>query len=419
MADTATASRDAARPNVLILMADQLRGDLLGANGSTVCRTPVMDRLSAEGVGFRRAYTTVPLCSPARASLFTGRYSHAHGLTANVHRGTPTPRLPERERLLFQDLAGAGYRCGYVGKWHLNVGDEGDEARRRGVTDFIGRQEAADRHRAHLGLPAAQGGGGSEVVPGLTYERIIGAPAVNEGYHKDAAVAGESERLLRRYAAGGWGHPDRPFALVCSFFGPHFPLEVPQPYADAYHSEDVALPESFADDFAGKPQGQRAHPLLAPDPPLTRDQWRTVIARYRAYVTYVDVLMGRVLDALAALGLADRTLVLATADHGEMAGHHGLFNKGPYLYEDVLRVPLIWRWPGHVAARGVADMPASHIDVTPTLLELTTTGSRRPATAPPPTRREPGGLPDRGGAGGDARCGVRRDEHRGRRQPAG
>jgi arylsulfatase A-like enzyme len=112
------ASHPGERPNVLILLADQLRADVLGVNGSPTCRTPYLDALAAGGASFATAYTTTPLCSPARGALFTGRYPHSNGLTANTHYPeTPTPRLGPGERTLFEHLAPAGYRAGYAGKW--------------------------------------------------------------------------------------------------------------------------------------------------------------------------------------------------------------------------------------------------------------------------------------------------------------
>src|SRR5437868_6930233 len=125
------------RPNVLILMADQFRSDCVGANGALVCHTPYLDSLARDGVTFERAYCVTPLCTPARGTLFTGRYPHRNGLWANTqYPETPTPRLRDGERLLFEHLTAAGYRCGYTGKWHLSV-DETGEAHRRGVQDFF------------------------------------------------------------------------------------------------------------------------------------------------------------------------------------------------------------------------------------------------------------------------------------------
>jgi choline-sulfatase len=357
--------------NVLILMADQFRADLAGHNGSPVCRTPSLDRLAREGTGFGRAYTTTPLCTPARAALFTGRYPHSHGLVANTqYAESPTPSLPGSEKLLFEHLAAAGYRCGYTGKWHLNVGDEAAEARRRGVTDFYPAGRAAALHRERLGLPPRDDvtrarqrtmAGNNPPMSGV-------APFPLE-YHQDAGIAGQAIELLRTYVAEGLGTPERPFALVCSFHGPHFPIEPPEPFASMYRPESVPRPASFDDTFDGKPQGQRTHPWLQLASHLSWPEWQRVIAHYWGYATFVDALMGRVLDALHDLDLAGSTVVFATADHGEMAGHHRMFDKGPYPYEDVVRVPYVWRVPG-APARGVDDRLVSHVDALPTLLAV-------------------------------------------------
>jgi arylsulfatase A-like enzyme len=360
------------RPNVLILLADQFRADLVGANGSPICRTPTLDRLARDGVSYARGYTTYPLCTPARGALFTGRYPHSMGLTANVqYPETPTPRLPDSEKLLFEHLAAAGYRCGYVGKWHLNAGDEAAEARRRGVTDFFRGAEAAALHRERLGLPRREDvSGARQRTMAGPHPPMSGAAPYPEPYHQDAGIAGQAAALLRRYAADGLGTRGRPFALVCSFHGPHFPIEVPEPWASLYRAKDVPRFASFDDTFEGKPQGQRTHPWLQLGAHLSWPEWQRVIAHYLGFVTYIDAHMGRVLDALEDVGLSNRTVVVATADHGEMAGRHRMFDKGPYLYEDVMRVPLVWRGPG-TTSRGRDERLASHVDVLPTLLELT------------------------------------------------
>lgn len=134
------------RPKLLIIIADQMRADVLGCNGAAVCRTPRLDALAAEGLRFPRAYTVTRLRTPARGTLLTGRYPHSHRLVANTqYPETPTPRLADDERLVSEYLGAAGYRCGYVGKWQLNVGDEAAEAHRRGFADFGGTRAAYRR----------------------------------------------------------------------------------------------------------------------------------------------------------------------------------------------------------------------------------------------------------------------------------
>jgi arylsulfatase A-like enzyme len=377
------------RPNVLILMADQFRGDLVGANGGPI-RTPHLDRLAAGGVSFGRAYTTTTLCTPARGALFTGRYPHSNGLTANTqYPESPTPRLPAREKLLFQHLAAAGYRCGYAGKWHLNVGDEAAEAHARGVHDFFNGPACRRAHYERLRLaPRDDVNRARQRTMAGAHPPMSGVMPYPEAYHLDVAIAAQAVELLRAYERDGLGTTDRPFALTCSFHGPHFPIEVPEPYASLYDPRSVPRPASFDDTFEGKPQGQTTHPWLNLGRHLSWEEWQRVIGHYWGFCTFVDALMGRVLDALDASAFSERTLVLATADHGEMAGHHRFFDKGPYFYEDVLRVPFVWRYPGRIAPRsgGSSGSDAdfslvSHVDVVPTVLDLT--GLSPEANSPP------------------------------------
>lgn len=361
------------RPNLLVLIADQMRADVLGCNGSPVCRTPTLDTLAADGVTYSQAYTVTPLCTPARASLLTGRFPHSHRLVANTqYPETPTPRLPEDERLVSEYLDDAGYRCGWVGKWHLNVGDEKAGARERGFADFLGTKADYQSSLAVAGtdpslssLQAAQ-----RTMRGAHPPMSGTSPLTGEETY-DGYVAAEASSLLRRYHEDGRGGPESPFALWCSLLGPHFPWEVPAPYDQLYDPAMVPRPASFDDTFAGKPQGQRWHPWLQLANHLSWPEWQQAIARYWGYVTYIDALVGRVLATLDEVGLRERTVVLFVSDHGEMAGHHRMFDKGPYLYEDVMHIPCLWRWPGSFPAGRVADDGfVSLVDLAPTLCDL-------------------------------------------------
>lgn len=365
--------QDAERPNLLVLVADQMRADVLGCNGAVTCRTPTLDGLADAGVCFPQAYTTTPLCTPARASLMTGRYPHSHRLVANTqYPETPTPHLPADERMVSEDLAAAGYHCGWVGKWHLNAGDEAAEAHRRGFADFRGTRAAYRDALTAADLNPQLGSQGARDRTMIgAHPPMCGTSPLAAEYVYDSFIADEAVSLLRHYREVGLGGPEAPVALWCSFPGPHFPLEVPAPYDQLYDPALVPQPASFLDTFAGKPQGQRWHPWLQLAAHLSWPEWQRVIAHYWGYITFIDALMGRVLAALDDNGWRERTVVLAVADHGEMAGHHCMFDKGPYLYEDVMRIPCLWRWPGHFPAGRVVDEGfASLADVAPTLSAL-------------------------------------------------
>lgn len=361
------------RPNLLVIICDQMRADVLGCYGSPTCRTPHLDALATEGTRFARAYTTTPLCTPARGSLMTGRYPHSHRLVANTqYAETPTPGLPPGERMVSEHLAAAGYRCDYAGKWHLNRGDEAAEATRRGFTAFGGTREAYARSLAAAGIARERSSllGAERIMRG-EHAPMCGTSPTDADRTYNSYIADEAIALLRGYGADGIGDAGRPFALWCSMPGPHFPLEVPAPYDRMYDPAGVPRPASFADTFAGKPGGQRWHPWLQLAAHLSWPEWQRLIAHYWGYVTYMDALVGRVLAALDEAGLRERTAVVFLADHGEMAGHHRMFDKGPYLYEDVMRVPFIFRHPDAVPAGAVRDDGfANLVDLAPTLCDL-------------------------------------------------
>jgi len=366
-------TRISERPNLLVVICDQMRADVLGCAGSPHCRTPHLDALAATGTRFAHAYTPTPLCTPARGSLMTGRYPHSHRLVANTqYAETPTPALPSDERMVSERLAAGGYRCDYTGKWHLNRGDEAAEAARRGFTTFGGTHAGYARSLVDVGIAQERSSlRSNERTMRGEHAPMCGTAPVDADHTYNSFIADEAVALLRGYGAAGVGGADRPFALWCSMPGPHFPLEVPVPYAGMYDPDAVPRPVSFSDTFAGKPGGQRWHPWLQLAAHLSWPEWQRLIAHYWGYVTYMDTLVGRVLAALDDTGLRKRTAVVFLADHGEMAGHHRMFDKGPYLYEDVMRVPFIVRYPDVVPTGAVrGDGFANLVDLVPTLLDL-------------------------------------------------
>jgi arylsulfatase A-like enzyme len=372
------------RPNILLIICHDL-GRELGCYGRSV-QTPGINRLAGEGVRFDRAYTTCALCSPARVSLFTGLYPHAHGVRTNTESPAlwPTTDLPESIPTLPRLLA--DYRCGYVGKWHCG---ETRNPERFGFTEGpdpgpgYGNPYAAPEFEAFLrvrGLahPAAflcKGGlfaaapEGVQAVPGCRSSggRLPGpAEACEPAYVADWAI-----RLLREMGARA-RRKQHPFFLTVSFWGPHHPCYVPEPYASMYAPADVALPASFRDDFAGKPAIHRRwrRSFYREQAARTDDDWRTVIALYWGYCAFVDAEIGRLLSALDAEGLRDDTAVAFTSDHGDMMGGHGLFDKGEFMYEDAYRIPLVVRAPGRTLPGAVCRSFVANMDLMPTILDL-------------------------------------------------
>jgi len=311
------------RPNILVILTDQQGLDALSAHGCPDVRTPNLDRLVRRGTSFLESYTTNPLCSPARSSLLTGRMPSETGVIRNnrpIRAGIPN---------LGQWLRRAGYRTVYSGKWHLP----------EGFTDEVPGFEV---------LPAGLGGQGT-----------VG----------DQVVSSACEGFLRNRRG-----VKEPFLLVASFLQPH---DICNWIA---RHEKMADPPALAD-LAGPLPALPANFEAVPRPLPPRwaprrlagkwspRLWRYYLWSYYRMVEEVDAEIGRLLDALEATGLAERTLVLFTADHGEGRGRHGTVTKN-FLYEEAVKVPMVVAWPGVVRA-GVQDREhlVSGLDLVPTVCD--------------------------------------------------
>jgi arylsulfatase A-like enzyme len=362
------------RPNVLLLIQDQLRYDVF--HDQELCHTPTLDRLRADGITFERHHTTAGICSPARGSLFTGLYPHRHGILNNVHGTDALARdLSRQEATLGEILRDAGYRTGYVGKWHLGTregpGDRGF-VDNRASDEYLERGERFRPYRDLFGAPTTQavftryrppGPDVADRWPRRPFPLYSVGP-VTEEVLPATAVTEEATTLLREY-----GRTGEPFFLVVSFVEPHWPSALPEPFVSMYDPASIPPWPNFDDPFVDKPATNRAGPDHFGVADFTWEDWQPVVARYLGAVSFVDELGGRLLATLEDAGLADRTVVMATADHGDMTGSHRQFNKGPLMYEEVYRIPLVLRGPG-VPAGASCDRLTSHIDILPTILEL-------------------------------------------------
>ena len=340
------------RPNVLLLLTDQERADLLAPDGLPV-ETPNLDRLLNEGMWFDRAYTPTSICTSARASLLTGLYPHAHGMLNNSHEADAVRTELSAGRPTFgARLDEAGYENTYAGKWHVD--------RHRGPESFgfeyVGGSDDVDYDAAHLDETVHTDDG--TLVAARTTRPAHSLPA--------ARLADETIDALRRWSSG---RRSGPFFHRTDFVGPHFPYVVPEPYASMYDPEDVDRWPSFAETFDGKPAAHERYLHYRGVADFDWETWAEAVAKYFGFVTFIDEQIGRVLDALASFGLADSTAVVHTADHGDFAGGHRQFNTGPMMYEDTYRIPLVVRQPGVVeegtrsdAFVRLLDLPATFLD---------------------------------------------------------
>ncbi|MFE9057350.1 sulfatase-like hydrolase/transferase [Streptomyces mutabilis] len=366
---------DTSRKNVLFLMTDQHRADTLGAYGNPLAHTPVLDELAATGTRFDRWYTPTAICTPARASLLTGQAPFRHKLLANHERNVGyLEDLAEDQFTFSRALRENGYNCGLIGKWHVGT--------RRTAADYgfdgpelPGWHNPVDHpdYLAYLtehGLPPYEisdrvrgtlpNGGPGNLLAARLHQPV---EATFEHYLATRAI-----EKLEQYAADS-RERDRPFFLALHFFGPHLPYILPDEYFDLIDPEDVELPRSIAETFHGKPPVQRNYSAHWTFDTMPIETTRKLIAVYWGYVALIDRQIGRVMDAMRRLGLADDTAVFFTCDHGEFTGAHRLHDKGPAMYEDIYRTPGLLRVPG--APGGVVrDEFVSLLDCTATILAL-------------------------------------------------
>lgn len=333
------------RPNLLILVGDDHAADTLGSDGDPRGATPRLDRLASQGVSFTRAYCNAPVCTASRQSFITGRLPHAVGVTRLT-----TP-LPESAVTLGDWLGDRGFATGAIGKMHFN------SALKHG---FAERVDAPD-WEAHL--RANPPPGGDRRRPWRPFKDPAAVWLNAEARPEGLPLASTEAHYFADKAAGFFDrHKDKadPFALVVSFHEPHSPFRFPDDWPRRYKAEDFPpLPVSEAD--------RRALPKVFQG--LTTDQARGIQAAYTSSVSFLDHEVGRVLDALDASGMADRTVVAYLGDHGYLRGHHGRFEKHCF-YERAIRVPLILRWPGHLPGGRKVDAMAELVDLLPTLLDL-------------------------------------------------
>jgi choline-sulfatase len=359
------------RPNLLVFMTDQQRGDVVLPGHP--CRTPMLDTFRAEGVTFSRAYCPAPHCCPSRASFFSGLYPSEHGVWNNVAvQNALSTGLRPGTRLFSQDLVERGYACDFVGKWHVSF----DEAPRDyGFREhLVGALPAKDgagtmghtwADYAQMAKASARGARRPfEIIrPGWGDCTLAG---IHEDPFGDRAVTQRACELLedKRKAAR-----DEPWFIYCGTLGPHDPYCVPQRFLELYRDVPVELPPSFDDRMTDKPALYRR--TRSRFDQLTPDEHREAIRHYWAFCSYEDWLFGQLLQALEASGQAEDTLVLYCSDHGDYAGEHGLWCKGLPCFRGAYHVPMIARWPAFVQKPGrIVESFASLTDVAPTVREI-------------------------------------------------
>ncbi len=361
---TATAlAQPAARPNVLWIMADQLRFDCLGANGNSLIKTPNLDRLAARSANFQYGFVQSPVCVPSRISYFTGRYPHSHKNRVNY-----TP-VDSREVLIQKMFKDARYRTGSVGKLHFYP-PTAAHARSTGfdrvlLDDGVG---ATDEYSDYVAWRKSH-----DPQTHLPYSAVAPLPGKNPfrgaiayQYTPTAWTGAGTRNLVREFAAA-----TQPFFLFSSFFKPHSPYTVPEPYDSMYDAVEIPLPERVTlDDIPRLPLPVQKQILRGANPPYAMDRGRLqwIYRSYYGAVAMVDREVGLILDEIDRADQTGNTIVEFSTDHGDQLLEHGLEGKNVF-FEASVRVPFLISWPGRILPgrrRELIEMA----DVLPTLLEL-------------------------------------------------
>ena len=352
------------RPNILWICTDQQRYDTIACMGNPHIRTPHVDRLAAEGVAFSHAFAQNPVCTPSRASFLTGRYPRTTRARQNGQN------IPEDEVLVTRMLAEAGYDCGLSGKLHICAANGRTEHRiDDGYRVFHWSHHPGPDwpDNAYIQWIEAKGHSWDDIYPprGQRGHAYAGVPAE---LHQTTWCAEKAIEFITEERDGPWL-----FSLNC--FDPHHPFDPPKEYLDRYDPDQLPDPKYHPGELDTKPVYQRIDHDGAYGgsgmgfDKLSPRQRREVVAAYYAMVELIDDQVGRLMQALEDTGQRDNTVVIFTSDHGEMLGDHGIFLKGPHMYDCAIRVPLIMSWPARFRKGLVSDALVELVDLAPTLLD--------------------------------------------------
>jgi choline-sulfatase len=338
--------------NILVIMSDEHNPKVLGCAGHPVIHTPNLDALAARGTRFTSAYTTSPVCIPARAGFACGKYIHQIGYwdNADAYDGA----TPSWHHLLRE----SGHRVASVGKLHFRLSGED-----HGFSEEIIPMHIYEGKGDLLGLirdDMPQRGNSKKMI-------AMAGPGESTYTFYDKDICSRAQVWLQEEATRKHA---KPWVLFVSFVAPHFPLTAPPEHYYRYWRQELPMPKLYAREL--RPQ----HPYVVDySRNFNYDDYfespadvKKALSGYFGLVSYLDENIGKVLGALRATGLADDTVVMYTSDHGDNLGARGLWGKST-MYEEIAGVPFLLAGPGIPAGR-VVDTPVSHVDAFPTLMEI-------------------------------------------------
>lgn len=327
---------------VILIMTDTQRQDMLGCYGNPVLKTPHLDRLAAQGVRFSKAYTCQPVCGPARSAIFTGVFPHSNGSWGN------SQPLGDNVKTIGQRLCDQHFHTAYIGKWHLDG------------SDYFGLGQCPDGwdKKYWFDMRNYLEGMSEEDRLASRSPDIMERRSIDETFPYAHQCSDRAIDFLKNNA-------QEDFLLAVSYDEPHHPFVCPQPYASMYRDYEFPKSPNVWDNLEDKPDHHKAWAGNS----LHEDKDRLKIKNpyYFGCNSYVDHEIGRVMDALDRY--APDCLVIYTSDHGDMLKSHCISGKGPAMYEEITRIPFLVRYPGVAPQGAVCAQVISHIDIVPTILD--------------------------------------------------
>ena len=338
-------------PNILLIVSDQQRYDCIGYSRDYPVKTPNIDRLASQGMWFTNAFTPIPLCCPARQAMLNGRRPESFGALWNYDITLKTSALEPTEYSWTKQIKELGYQMGYVGKWHVHPKYTPLEY---GYDEYIGEMDYDAFRKKKYPQLSFQNGWLGEIDP---------VPLEDARTHWFAQKA---IGLIKEF-----DQKKQPWHIQLDFPEPHLPCQPVEQFAQMYDPQEIPEWRSFRDEFVNKPYIQKQQLYNWNIENFTWNDWAPIVARYYAIISQMDDAIGKVLNTLETLGISENTIVIYTSDHGDMCGSHRMLDKHYVLYDDIVRVPLVIRWPKIILENTKCQEFVVHfLDLAPTILDI-------------------------------------------------
>lgn len=343
--------------NIVYILLDQIRKDMLGPYGHKIVKTPNLDRLASQGVKFENAFTPACVCGPARTSLFTGLMPSTHGIIRNGEKGG-IGEISDKAPNIMSNLD--NYDTYVVGKWHVGTNSVPSDYGIKGH-DFDGYGYPGSGVYKNLVFNQPPTRGVNRYAQWIK-EKGYEVPEVSNAYFGDnphlrvqelcGLLSGTKEVTIpyfiideaKKFVLESKKN-NKPFFTWINFWGPHTPCIVPEPYYSMYKPEDVVLEESFFKPLEGKPGHYKTISKMWGMWEASEENWKQVITKFWGYITLIDDAIGDFLDFLEKEGLYDDAFIVATADHGDAMGAHKMIEKGEFMFDLTYNIPMIIKDP--------------------------------------------------------------------------